>query len=101
MPPGDAFDDMLLVTTELICNAVVHAGLDPDATIRVHVCRRPGSTRVEVEDGGCGFGGAEPRPDDGSSGRGLLIVARLSASWGVECNGSTLVWSELEDPAEP
>lgn len=99
MPPGDAFDDLLLVVTELVSNAVVHSGLEPDASVRVRVCRRPGATRVQVEDEGHGFGRAEPRPRDGSNGRGLLIVARLSARWGMERNGRTRVWSELEDPA--
>jgi anti-sigma regulatory factor (Ser/Thr protein kinase) len=98
MPPGDAFDDLLLAATELVVNAVVHSGLEPDGSIRVHVRRRPGTTLIAVEDDGCGFGRAEPRPADGSCGRGLMIVARLAARWGMERDGRTLVWCELEDP---
>ncbi|MGB9184934.1 MAG: MEDS domain-containing protein [Solirubrobacteraceae bacterium] len=85
-------DDAKLLVTELATNAVVHAR----STFSV-VARTGGpGVRVSVHDASP----VEPTLRDGDptaqSGRGLQLVAALSASWGVDvtAEGKT-VWAEL------
>lgn len=89
-------DDVLLVVSELVTNAVRHGpGRGP---IHLEV-RRDGVVRIEVQDQGEGFEApARKLPDPGipTGGFGLSIVGRLSADWGITVRaGSTLVWAEL------
>ena len=54
----------------------------------IHVC---------VSDRGPGFEASPRTPDDDpGSGWGLFLVEQLSDRWGVELNGRTQVWFELE-----
>ena len=74
-------DIILLVTSELLANAVQHAAGWVEARIEFH----GGYTRIDVLDDGDGW----PRlrhvdPLSETGGRGLSIVDRLSTSWGVE-----------------
>jgi anti-sigma regulatory factor (Ser/Thr protein kinase) len=89
--------DLRLLVSELVTNSVRHSAEGgPDAVElevrvtqhRVHVC---------VTDSGPGFE-ASPRghEDDPGSGWGLFLVEQISDRWGVEVNGSTQVWFELE-----
>lgn len=90
-------ENILMVATELVSNSVMHAGVPPGEriTFRLRAERR---VRLEVEDGGRGFGDAPPRvvdPGRDPGGRGLLIVDLLSEEWGVDEDGRVLVWAEL------
>jgi anti-sigma regulatory factor (Ser/Thr protein kinase) len=85
-----------LLVSELVTNAVTHAGSD------VHVLIGHGSDyavlRVEVGD----FSSEPPTLGgfdlDAMSGRGLAIVEALSHRWGVEAHSSgKRVWFELAD----
>ncbi|MEV6211542.1 ATP-binding protein [Kitasatospora sp. NPDC051914] len=97
-PGGEALRaDMLLVVSELLSNALVHA----DGPVELTLLRDGPIARVEVFD--TGDGRPEPRnPTDAAhpGGRGLHIVGRLSADWGVvgHDRGKT-VWAELDLPA--
>jgi anti-sigma regulatory factor (Ser/Thr protein kinase) len=91
--PVSVVDDLLLLVSELVTNAVVHAGspavvrLDADVErIKVAVADRAGERKPSM---------SEPDPLS-SSGRGVLLVDRLAARWGVEpqCEGK-VVWFEL------
>ncbi|MFD3912362.1 ATP-binding protein [Streptomyces sp. NPDC058603] len=71
-------DDVLLVMSELVTNAVLHAR----GPIRAHLERRPdGSVHVAVDDGGPA---ASSRPHElaGDHGRGLEVIAALAADHG-------------------
>lgn len=96
--PG-VIDEASIVVTELASNAVLHAG----SAYEVRLSLNPQSVRIEVRDHGAGT--PEPRPptESGESGRGLFMVAALSASWGFESGspGEKVVWSELVRPAAP
>ena len=91
--PGAVVEDVLLLVSELVTNAVVHAGspavvrLDADVErIKVTVGDRDGDKRPTVR---------EPDPTS-PSGRGVLLVDRLASRWGVEPKSSgKLVWFEL------
>ncbi|MFF4014725.1 ATP-binding protein [Streptomyces sp. NPDC001843] len=94
---GDAADSAVLITSELVTNALTHS-----AGERI-VCRlrlTPERLRIEVEDDNRGPSRPAPRqpgPED-QSGRGLLLVEALSTDWGV--TGALhlygrVVWAEL------
>jgi anti-sigma regulatory factor (Ser/Thr protein kinase) len=91
----DTREDLLLVVSELVTNAVVH-GAEP---IRVTMVRAPQRVRVEVTDGAAAsspHGNPRP-PKDAETGRGLSVVTRLALAWGWRASpgrGKT-VWAEL------
>jgi anti-sigma regulatory factor (Ser/Thr protein kinase) len=86
-------DDVLLLATELVTNAVRHARGPID--VRVHV--QDGMLRLEVADATVEHGPQRRRAgahDDG--GRGIELVERLSSRWGWDVIGPTkVVWLEL------
>ena len=89
----DALDTAQLLVSELVSNAIRHAGTPVRLTLR----REPGGLRVEVRDGAPGA----PRPrladPDSEAGRGLFLVDHLAREWGVrpERRGKT-VWFVLD-----
>lgn len=85
-------DDAVLVTTELVTNAIMHARSPFTVSIR----RNDGSVTIGVGDRApVPVSHQVPEPSD-VSGRGLLLVDALSDSWGqsVEADGK-LVWADL------
>lgn len=89
-----------LLVSELVTNVVRH--VDPGAGGRICLTIERGDRlRVEVCDNGSGFEPA-PRADrqDEASGWGLHILAQLATRWGVESDGGTRVWFELETADE-
>lgn len=96
---AEVFEQLLLVASELVTNAVLHAGLADGQSIRLRVVQGAGRVRVEVEDDGLGFR-LRPASETRES-RGLLIVAGLSDRWGMESCEPTLVWAELREPGPP
>ena len=90
----DLFDASVLVS-ELVTNAVRHGRADEDETIVVHVAIAPDVLRVEVCDHGPGFEPpAVPRPRRHGGGNGLVLLARMSSTWGVAGDDGTCVWFE-------
>jgi anti-sigma regulatory factor (Ser/Thr protein kinase) len=90
--PGDASDVAQLLVTELVTNAVLHG----EAPVALEIRRRGRRLRIAVVDSSP----AGPRPQDpemtDTSGRGLLLVDALAASWGWEPSGrGKIVWFEL------
>ena len=92
----DDVADVVVLASEIVTNAVRHAGAGEDETIVVHVAIAAEVVRVEVCDQGPGF---EPpavlRPRAEGGGNGLILVDRLSSSWGVAGDDGTCVWFEL------
>lgn len=89
-------DEAMLLTTELVTNAVIHARSAVSVTVRRGVER----LRIEVSDTG---GGAlkilEPR-GEGQTGRGLQLLEALASSWGTSAfEAGKLVWFELQTKA--
>jgi len=96
----DDLDDVVVLTSELVTNAVRHAGAGADDTIVVHLAISADCLRVEVCDQGPGFKPpAVLRPRSEGGGNGLILVERLSSSWGVAGDDGTCVW--FERPLEP
>jgi CheY-like chemotaxis protein len=89
----DIVDDVLLVVTELVNNAVTHAHSPCELRLSIS----PLSLRIEVVD--AGHGAPDPLPPSATRnhGRGLHLVDALTAAWGFEPNpaGGKVVWAEL------
>jgi anti-sigma regulatory factor (Ser/Thr protein kinase) len=91
--PASASDEAQVCVSELVTNAVVHAGSTVDVTLQLEGDR----LLLLVADGAL-EGSAELRPDDpeAAGGRGLVLVDALSEAWGVETTArGTTVWCEL------
>ena len=87
-------DVVQLVVSELVTNAVVHAA----GSFAVSVGREDDALALRVTDASPRAVPRPPRPPwDGPNGRGLQIVTRLSARWGVdlERDGKT-VWARFD-----
>lgn len=86
-------DDLLLCVSEVVTNAVVHAGSLRHLTLECE----DDHVRVDVVDGTPGTLPQPGEPDPSSpSGRGMRLVAALSDRWGVEveCDHKS-VWFEF------
>ena len=98
---GDLLDDVQLLVSELVTNAVVHAGSEVEIAVRLLV----DSVRIEVVDRApdAKLRPSSPAVED-ESGRGLLLVETLASAWGVEpLDGGKAVWFEVPrlDRSEP
>ncbi|WP_031079332.1 ATP-binding protein [Streptomyces sp. NRRL S-118] len=93
----DAVMDALVVVSELLTNALVHAL--PPATLRLSWVRVDGrgALRVEVTDAGpvlAGDGWEAPDPDE--HGRGIDIVTALAARCGIRVGTEGITrWADL------
>lgn len=92
----DVLDDVVLIVSELVSNAVQHG--QPDIVLRMLV--EPFSIDVSVLDHGAQVPPATIRvPDDAAtSGRGLSIVDHLASDWGVhplDGGDGKQVWARL------
>jgi PAS domain S-box-containing protein len=97
---SDRLYDVRVLVSELVTNAVRHAGADEGHVIGLDVVISPVSVRVSVSDPGPGFiPVADPRPRPEGGGAGLLLVDRLSSRWAVEPGRPAVVWFELDRPA--
>ncbi len=96
--PSDKLEDVRLLVSELVTNAVLHAGLSPEEAITVTVTVQGGLARGEVRDRGPGFEPPhEPAPKpDLAGGWGLYIVDKVADRWGVAYTGSKSVWFEID-----
>ena len=93
----EAFSVLSLLVTELVTNSVKHSNGPPDAAIELRVEWSPSGMRVEVTDWGEVFDVGEIADSAlASSGRGLLLVDRLSTVWGVSDSEPNTVWFELD-----
>src|SRR4051794_19812378 len=84
-----------LLTSELVGNAVRHAGpLAPGERIVFHARMDEDHVRVEVADHGPGF---DPEIRHDTAGFGLRLVDKLASRWGVERTArGCRVWFEVD-----
>ncbi|WP_406302705.1 SpoIIE family protein phosphatase [Streptomyces sp. NBC_00885] len=101
---ADVVDDAVVLTSELVTNAVVHAGtaadvlcLRTDDGVRVEVGDRYPEREIPLQ----GSGRVVVSPDR-ENGRGLLLCAALASRWGVEYTPThKQVWFQLDLPQRP
>jgi anti-sigma regulatory factor (Ser/Thr protein kinase) len=95
--PQSLQDDLSLLVTELVTNAVRHGGATADRPLQVEFRRQDGRIRVEVVDPGIDFKPpARPPSGDFSRGWGLFLVDQIAERWGVcPAPAGTRVWFEV------
>ncbi|CAM5412513.1 hypothetical protein SCYAM73S_04742 [Streptomyces cyaneofuscatus] len=101
---NDVVDDAVVLTSELVTNAVVHAGTAADVLclrtedgVRVEVADHYPEREVPLQSNGLDFGSP-----DRENGRGLLLCAALASRWGVEYTPTRKhVWFQLDLPERP
>ncbi|MEV0576107.1 MULTISPECIES: ATP-binding protein [unclassified Streptomyces] len=93
-----AAEDVLLVVSELVTNACLHA----DGPDELRIARSSKALRVEVADGGAGQPAPRtPHRAGRPGGHGMFIVQRLCLDWGVvrvPGEPGKTVWAELAAP---
>jgi anti-sigma regulatory factor (Ser/Thr protein kinase) len=88
----DAVESAQLLVSELVTNAVVHAG----SAVRLTVILRDSRIRVEVTDHDDALPRMRPLEMDSPGGRGLGIVDGLADAWGSDSRrDGKAVWFEL------
>ncbi|MBD0839787.1 SpoIIE family protein phosphatase [Streptomyces sp. TRM68416] len=92
---GERADEIELVADELITNALMHT--EGSAVVTLRALTGSGRrVRVEVEDSSSALPRRREAGESGVSGRGLLLVERLTDVWGVEARGGgKCVWCEF------
>ncbi|MGW4821334.1 SpoIIE family protein phosphatase [Streptomyces sp. NPDC004227] len=95
---GEDSYEIELVADELITNALIHT--EGAAIVTLRVLSGPDRRlRIEVEDSSSALPRRREPGEDGVSGRGLLLVDRLTDVWGVEARGGgKCVWCEFAVP---
>ncbi|CAL9602047.1 hypothetical protein GCM10010266_43200 [Streptomyces griseomycini] len=101
---GDIVDDAVVLTSELVTNAVVHAGTSADLLclrgddgVRIEVADRYPEREVPVQGSAVNMGSP-----DREGGRGLQLCAALAGRWGVEYTPThKTVWFQLDLPERP
>ncbi|AJF67609.1 SpoIIE family protein phosphatase [Streptomyces vietnamensis] len=96
-------DDAVVLTSELVTNAVIHAGtsaevlcLRSDDSVRVEVADRYPEREIPVQSG------HSLGSPDRENGRGLLLCAALAHRWGVDYSPTRKhVWFHLDLPQRP
>jgi serine/threonine-protein kinase RsbW len=89
-------DSAVLLVSELVTNAIQHAGPDGSATV-LRLEYAGGWLRIEVHDASPHV--PRPRIPDGldESGFGLMLVDAMAAKWGVQHTAAgKAVWAELD-----
>jgi CheY-like chemotaxis protein/anti-sigma regulatory factor (Ser/Thr protein kinase) len=88
----DVFHEASLIVTELASNAVLHAG----SPYEVRITHEDGVLRIEVADGGPGTPEPQPFSAVAETGRGIVLVSAVSASWGIDARpDGKVTWAEL------
>jgi anti-sigma regulatory factor (Ser/Thr protein kinase) len=86
----DLRDDVRLVTSELVTNAILHG--QPTRALQLRLA--DDLLCVAVADGG--EGSPAPGPPTVTSGRGMLLVSSMCEAWGVDpSRGGKEVWGSL------
>ena len=89
----DIVDDVMLVVSELVTNAITHAR----SACELRLLLTGSVLRVEVGDTGAGTPDPMRTDGDDEHGRGLVLVAALSRAWGIDsvADGGKVVWAEV------
>jgi len=94
----DAATPAKIVSSELVTNAVRHAGTDVDLTITLH----DHYVRVSVRDRAPKLARMQTPSESDDHGRGLLIVDSLATAWGnVSFEDGKIVWATVAQRRRP
>ena len=94
----DRLADAQLVVSELVTNALDHAGLGQPTVIRLSVSRHGNRLRIDVDDAGTFTADsdtfAKPSPGRHRRGHGLRIVQALAIHWQA-ADGRVTAWLDV------
>ncbi|WP_149828347.1 SpoIIE family protein phosphatase [Streptomyces tailanensis] len=101
---ADIVDDAVVLTSELVTNAVVHAGTSADVLClrtedgaRIEVADRYPEREIPLQGNHINMGNP-----DREGGRGLQLCAAMASRWGVEYTSThKQVWFQLDLPDRP
>ena len=95
--PSRRVEEAVLITDELVTNAIRHATSEPDGRIGLRFEITTSTIRVVVTDGSPDFewGGRAPS-DQLTGGFGLVLVDEIADRWGLSLDGKKAVWFELD-----
>jgi anti-sigma regulatory factor (Ser/Thr protein kinase) len=96
-----ALDNVVLLTSELVTNAITHSGSRRrGGAVHVVIAESEGGVRVEVSDQGSELSAPVVRSEVfASDGHGLFLVQSLADQWGyVRDDNSTTVWFWVAAP---
>jgi anti-sigma regulatory factor (Ser/Thr protein kinase) len=93
---GSLGQTIVLLVSEVVSNAVRHSAAPAEAGIALEASVTDQCVRVAVTDGGEGFTPRRRDPDRIGEGYGLYLLEKAASRWGVEGDGGTTVWFELE-----
>jgi GAF domain-containing protein/anti-sigma regulatory factor (Ser/Thr protein kinase) len=90
--PAEATECAALLTSELVTNAVLHAGTPLGVTLHLLADR----IRVDVADGNPALPSVKDYGAEAATGRGLTLFNTLASDWGVQpAVGGKIVWFEV------
>ncbi|MCX5377969.1 anti-sigma regulatory factor [Streptomyces sp. NBC_00091] len=93
--PEERLNDVVLVVSELVTNAVRY-GTEPGDSLRVVLAAAPGLVRIKVQDPCRRRPRRKPESAERQRGRGLFNVDALAHDWGVDDRPmGKSVWAEL------
>ena len=93
--PNFAVDDALLVISELVTNAVRHAGTA--STLELELGQTDGRLRIVLADGSSNPPRVRRADGAAEGGRGMAILAALSDRWGIDEDAAgKRVWWEVD-----
>lgn len=94
---GQAAQEVVLISSELVSNAVLHSGCSNNDLLDVSLCRGERGYLLSVRDPGLSNTSAGPSParPAGYGGLGLRIVEALAARWGQSRGRGYQVWAEV------
>lgn len=94
--PQDCVDDVVLVASELVGNALVHGAVGATSDLGVRWDVQPDAVVVGVLDDNPDLPRRRSTTTSDTRGRGLSIVAAVALDWGVRRTGSgKLVWARV------
>ena len=94
--PEPVREDVLLLVSELVTNAVRHGGAGADQPLELELELSRRHVRVEVADPGNGSSAPALPSAPGVGGWGLRMVDHVADEWGVSSGGpGTRVWFEI------
>ena len=96
--PAERSDDVVLMVSELVGNAVRHGTPEADGLIGLRLQADDSAIRVAVVDGAPGFAFDRLALEgpDGLPRYGLAAVDKLADRWGLSLDGQKAVWFEID-----